>query len=349
MICPLCHRTYDDPKQAFCTEDGSPLLDAPPIVPRAPRTTGTAGAVIAGRYAIQGLIGKGGLSRVYVAEDSRTGELVAVKILHAELTRSRMVRERFLREVEIAAQIGHPNIARILDHGEGKDRAPFLVLEYLRGEPLGALLGRVGRVSEEMALNVVKRTASALAAAHAGGVVHRDVKPDNLFLVSDGSVLKVLDFGMAKLLEGAFTAIGLAVGTVPFMAPEQAMADRIDGRADVYALGITLYRMLAGRVPFAMKDDATVLAHHLYVPMPRPSEAIPGLDPRIERVILACTRKRPDNRYPSMRALLEDVGRILGERGGELSAPEISVEPDLYVPENPISKSAAQRLRTLVP
>lgn len=350
MICPVCHRSFDDPDQAFCSEDGTLLIDAPPIKRRAPRETGSIGAIFAGRYAIKGLIGKGGLARVYLAEDTRNdGELVAVKILHTELAKNRMVRERFLREVDIAKQVGHPNIARILDAGETKDRSPFIVLEYLKGEPLGDLLTRVGKVSEDFALTIAKRTASALAAAHAGGVVHRDVKPDNLFLVDDGSVLKVLDFGMAKLLEGAFTAVGFAVGTIPYMAPEQAMADRIDGRADVYGLGITLFRLLAGRMPFAMKDDATLLAHHLYVPLPRPSDEIPGLDPRIERVILAATRKRPENRYPSMRPMLEDIGRILGERTGELEAPAtLAAEPDEYVVENPISRAAGKHLRSLI-
>ncbi len=358
MICPLCHRSYDDPAQAFCGEDGSLLLDAPPIQRTDLRSTRSAGAVIGGRYVIEGLIGKGGVARVYLAEDTQTHERVAVKILSPEMGKNRSVRERFLREVEIASQIGHPNIVRILGAGEGAFspgspaggpmHAPFIVLEYLAGESLGDLLERVGRVSEDLALTLVKRAASALVAAHAGGVVHRDVKPDNLFLVSDGSVLKVLDFGMAKLTEGQFTAVGLTLGTVPYMAPEQAMADRVDGRTDVYGLGVTLFRLLTGRLPFEAADDATLVAHHLYVPLPRPSALRPGLDPRIERVILAATRKLPDNRYLSMRALLEDVGRILGEREGDLEAPEPRIEPDVYVPENPISKGAARHLRALI-
>jgi serine/threonine-protein kinase len=347
VICLLCHRSFEAP-EARCPDDGSALVSAPAIVQRAPRDTASMGAVVAGRYAIKGLVGRGGFACVYLAEDTTTGAEVAVKILHPELARNPKVRDRFLREVQIAAQLGHPNIPRILDAGEGPDRAPFLVLEYLHGEPLGAILARSARVGEELAIAVVKRAASALAAAHAGGVIHRDVKPDNLFLANDGTVVKVLDFGMAKLVEGVFTAAGVAVGTIMYVAPEQAMGDRIDGRADVYALGITLFRLLVGRVPFAVKGDAAILAHHLYVPMPRPSELCPDIDPRIERVILAATRKRPGSRYPTMRAMLEDLGRIAGDRGGALVAPAAALDAEAYEPENPIAQAAAARLRTVL-
>lgn len=349
MICPLCHRTSDDPQQTFCVEDGTLLIDAPPIQKSEPQPTTADGMVIAGRYTIRGLLGTGGLARVFLADDAKSGGQVALKVLHAEMTPSHAVRDRFEREIEIASRIGHPNIARILDSGEGPERVPFLVIERLEGESLGAILARVGRVSEDFALAVAKRVASALAAAHADGVVHRDVKPDNLFLVRDGSIVKVLDFGMAKLVEGKYTAVGVAVGTAAYMPPEQAMADPVDGRADVYALGITLFRMLAGRLPFAVRDPGKLIAHQLFVPLPSPTEAIPGLDPRIARVIVAATRKRPDNRYPSMRVMLEDIGRIAGEREGDLSAPALRFEPDVYEPENPIARTAAKRLRAVLP
>jgi serine/threonine protein kinase len=348
MICPLCHCSYDDPTLAFCRSDGALLVDAPAIRSSVPQIVAADGALLAGRYRLNGLIGRGGFARVYLGEDITTREKVALKVLDAEMVPSRAVRERFLREVEIASKIGHPNIARILDAGERADGAPFIVIEFLAGESLGDLLARERRVPEDFALMLIKRAAAALATAHSAGVIHRDVKPDNLFLVSDGSVLKVLDFGMAKLQEGTFTATGMTLGTVPYMAPEQAMADPVDGRTDVYGLGITLFKMLTGRLPFDNHDDAALVAHHLYAPVPRPSAFCQGLDPRIERVILAATRKLPANRYRSMRALLEDVGRILGERPGEIEAPEAQTLPDLYVPQNPIARSATRHLRHLV-
>lgn len=348
MLCPLCHLAFDDPSQAFCTADGALLVEGPVILKVTPRDGAAVGSVLAGRYLVKGLIGRGGLARVYLAEDTESHEQVAVKILDPEQVQSRQVRERFLREVEIASKIGHPNIARILGSGEDAERAPFIVLEYLVGESLGDLLAREGRVPQDFALLLARRAAAALATAHSVGVVHRDVKPDNLFLVRDGSVLKVFDFGMAKLQESAFTATGMTLGTVPYMAPEQAMADPVDGRADVYGLGITLFKLLTGRLPFNTRDDAVLVAHHLYTPLPLPSAFCPDIDPRVERLILAATRKRPDNRYPSMRALLEDVGRILGERDGELEAPEPTTLPDIYVPQNPIARSATRHLRGLV-
>jgi serine/threonine-protein kinase len=348
MICPLCHRSYGDATAAFCGEDGTLLVDAPPIKRATPLPGGEAGTVLGGRYEIRGLIGRGGLARVYLAKDAVTGHEVAVKVLDSSKVQSRSMRDRFLREVEIAARIGHPNIARILDAGERHDRAPYIVLEYLAGESVGELVSREGRLGVEFALELAKRAASALVAAHAEGVIHRDVKPDNLFLVDDGSVLKILDFGMAKLQEGAFTAVGTAIGTLPYMAPEQSMGDRVDGRTDVYGLGITLFRMITGRLPFEADDDATVVAHHLYTPMPHPSALQAGLDPRIDRLILAATRKLPDNRYSSMRAMLEDIGRILGDRAGDVEAPEVRTLPDLYEPENPISRSVSRHLRALV-
>src|SRR5580692_3091122 len=188
MICPLCHRAYD-PAATFCGEDGTLLIDAPPIRRAKPQPTGESGAVLSGRYQIQGLIGRGGLARVYLAVDTTTGAEVAVKILDRDKVVSRTIRDRFLREVEIAARIGHPNIVRILDAGEQSDRAPFIVLEYLTGESVGDLLARERRMSEDLALALAKRAAAALVAAHAEGVIHRDIKPDNLFLVDDGSVL----------------------------------------------------------------------------------------------------------------------------------------------------------------
>jgi eukaryotic-like serine/threonine-protein kinase len=200
---------------------------------------------------------------------------------------------------------------------------------------------------ERYALELTREAASAFAAAHERGVVHRDVKPDNLFLTVDGR-LKIVDFGMAKLKETSVTATGMTVGTVPYMAPEQCLADPVDGRTDVYGLGVTLFHMLTGTLPFDEESDAKLVADHLFVAPPLPGERRSGLDPRLDRVIAATMRKRPDNRYPSMTALLEDVERLLGLRGGELAAPEPRLLPDVYQPQGPMSRTAARYLRGLV-
>ena len=309
--------------------------------------TGESGAVVQGRYAIRGFVGEGGMARVYLAEDAANGERVAVKILRREQAGDRLSRQRFLREVDVARTLHHPNIARILGAGERPDRSPFLVLEFLSGESLGDLLDREPRLPEPYALELMREAASALVAAHEAGVIHRDIKPDNLFLTMDRR-LKIVDFGFAKLKEGAVTATGMTVGTVPYMAPEQALADPVDGRTDVYGLGVTMFHALTGSLPFDDESDAKVVAAHLYLPPPAPSARRPGLDPRLDDVVLAALRKRPGNRYPSMQALLEDIERLLGARGGPIAAPAPVYEPDVYEARNPMSRSAARHLRALV-
>jgi serine/threonine protein kinase len=354
MICPACQRIFTDPQVRFCVEDGARLVEpaagcpAPPEVRATKvRATSKLGAVVGGRYAIRGFVGEGGMARVYLAEDTEAGGQVALKILRREQAGNRLSRERFLREIDVAKSLHHPGVGRIFDAGERSDRCPFLVLEFLSGESMGDVLERERGFAEPYALEWVKEAACALDAAHRAGVVHRDVKPDNLFLTVDGR-LKVVDFGFAKLKEGAVTATGMTVGTVPYMAPEQILADPVDGRTDVYGLGVTMFHMLAGSLPFHGASDAELVAQHLYAPPPPPSSRRPGLDPRVDRVVLAAMRKRPENRYPSMAALLEDVERLLGQRPGKVSAPPLTVEPDSYEPRNAMSQTAARFLRGFV-
>jgi serine/threonine-protein kinase len=347
VICPECHRAFDDPAQRFCVDCGARLVDGPTVRVAGVQPTAELGKLIAGRYAVRGFVGEGGMARVYLAEDVATGVPVAVKILKREHVQNRLARERFLREIDAAAHVDHPGVVRILDAGERPDRAPFLVLEFLSGETAAAVLDRVPFLREDFALPIVRSAASALAAAHAAGIVHRDVKPENLFLVAGGG-LKVVDFGMAKLKEGIVTATGVALGTVPYMAPEQALADPVDARTDVYALGVTAFHLLTGRLPFDDESDARTTAQILFLPAPAPSAVRPGIDPRVDRVLLAAVRKRPENRYASMALMLADLERLLGERDGEVEPPDLAVDPDAYEPQNSMSRTAARMLRTLV-
>jgi eukaryotic-like serine/threonine-protein kinase len=309
--------------------------------------------VLEGRYEVRGIIGKGGMARVYLADDVRTRRAVAVKILSRDFARDPVARERFLREIEVSATIGHPNVVQVLDAGERPDGSPFIVLEFLHGESLGELLRRDGYVEAAFAVPMLARAASALSAAHRVGIIHRDVKPDNLFLVGERGApytLKVVDFGMAKLTEAtSLSQSGMALGTLQYIAPEQALADPVDGRTDVYGLGVVLYRTVTGKLPFEAQDDARLVAHHLFAPPPRPSLVKPGLDPRLDAVILNAMRKRPENRYPTMKALEEDLERILGERDGAVVPAPLVREPDHYEAQNPSARAAATVLRGLVP
>ncbi|MEP7125283.1 MAG: serine/threonine-protein kinase [Byssovorax sp.] len=353
MLCPRCHRGYDD-TQRFCPEDGTKLVDPPenPAPYVVVKPTQELGAIIDGRWVIRGFLGQGGMARVYLAEDAKTQARVAVKILGREHAGDRVTRERFLSEIDVAAELGHPNIARVLDAGHRKDGSPFLVIELLVGESLGERVRRERTLTVPFTLSVARQVASALAAAHAAGIIHRDVKPDNVFLSEDPSGeprVKLMDFGMAKLREGPVTQVGLTLGTLPYMAPEQALADPLDARTDVYAFGVMLYRLLTGKLPFDTPNDPLLVAQHLYVAPTPPRALRPDLDPRLEALILTAMRKVPGNRYSSMDEVLEDVERLLGMRAGEPVLSPLRIEPDVYVPQNPMSKTTARYLRSLVP
>ncbi len=343
MFCTRCLRRYEEPVPAACPEDGAPLADAPSTGRIHTTPTIMEGMVFGGRYEIRGLLGQGGMGRVFLARDTEKGSVVALKLLHTDKAKDKLACERFVREARAAEQIGHPNIIRTLEFGE-HDGTPFLVLEFLFGESLGDLLRRDDVVDPSFGLGLVVQAASALQAAHARKIIHRDIKADNLFLVGERGApyeLKVVDFGLAKLSEGSLTATGTAVGTMEYMAPEQILIDPLDGRADQYSLGVVMYRMFTGRLPFENEDDAKLLAHHLIVPAPKPSVVKRGFDPRLEAVILRLLRKHPKNRYPSMQILVEDLERILGERRGELFAATPLAERDVFVPRGPLGMNAA--------
>jgi serine/threonine protein kinase len=246
------------------------------------------------------------------------------------------MRDRFLKEADALHSINHPNVVRVIDAGE-VDSAPFLVMEALRGETLGQRLERVGSLDQATAVRYARQAAAGLAAAHRAGIVHRDVKPDNLFLV-DGDTIKLLDFGMAKVERDGTQSAELVMGTVQYMAPEQIVTERVDARTDVYGLGVVLFRMLTGHLPFEVEMGTVLLGHQLFSPAPPPSWLDDDLDPTVERVILSAMRKDPANRYPSMDAFLEDLSRA-EPRG----APMVR-EPDVYEPSSQAGREAAKFL-----
>lgn len=337
----------------FCPDDGAPLSAGSRLKFIKARPTKQVGVILEGRYELRGLLGKGGMAKVYLAEDLRTRLPVAVKILHPGVAREPRERERFLREIEVAATIRHPHVVQVVDAGERPDGSPYIVLEFLHGESLGDLLRRDDSVEASFLLPLMADVASALAAAHAVGVVHRDIKPDNLYLLGERGApyaIKVVDFGLAKVQQSSkLSTTGMAIGTLEYIAPEQALAEKVDARTDVYGLGVCMYRALTGRLPFQAPNDPLLVAQQLFLPPPRPSRVRPGLDLRIDDVILTAMRKRPENRYPTMAALLEDLERILGRREGPVMEGPMRVLPDLYEPISHSSREAAKMLRRLLP
>ena len=350
MFCPRCHRRYDRDHR-FCPYDGESLVDGARMDLMPSRATRLAGTRIGDRYEVRGFIGKGAMARVYLAEDTRTRKPVAVKILALSPSQHNAsnATERFFREAQAAAKVGHPNIVEIFDVGQRSDGAPYLVMEYLFGESLGELLRREGKVDVDIGLPILQQATAGLAAAHAVGVVHRDLKPDNIFLVGapgDPYAVKILDFGLAKLEAlSSMTAAGTAVGTLEYMAPEQVLSDAPDARTDVYGLAVVMYRMFTGVLPFNARDDAELLAEQVFRQPDPPSSRVPQLDAALDAVVLRALRKAPSNRYPSMAALRDDLDRLAGERPGPIAAIERASAIDVYEPQTDTARAAFEFFR----
>jgi tetratricopeptide (TPR) repeat protein/predicted Ser/Thr protein kinase len=274
-----------------------------------------AGDVVADRFVIERPIGSGGMGTVFRAVDRIAGGAVALKVL--DIATEAAV-ERFRREARVLSELSHPGIVRYLEHGETPSREPFIAMEFLEGEDLGKRLTRGGLTVDE-SLSVARRAAEALAFAHSRGVVHRDVKPSNLFLVGrDPNRIKVLDFGIARPDERsiALTRTGALLGTVGYMAPEQIDGSReVDARADVFALGCVLFECLTGKPAFAAEHFVAVFAKVMAADPPRVNELRPGLGDAIERLVAKMLAKEPERRFADAAAVsvaLSSLGHVTG-------------------------------------
>ena len=281
-----------------------------------------------GPYLMLDRVGEGGMGVVYRAEDTRTGSPVAVKVLDEARTRDPQILSRFRREARIATALRHPNIAAFHDFDEAvvpsasggaRRRVVFLVIEWVAGEDLTAALQRNERFTAARLAEIARQIAAALEVAHEAGVVHRDLKPSNIRLTPEGGV-KVLDFGLAKILESAAlhrdhpptfqTSIGSLLGTAPYMAPEQLFGRNVDARTDQFALGVVLYQMATGEVPFSGRNIVEVLqAVSNKAPVP-PSRLDPQLPPQLDELILRLLAKEPSGRYPSAAAVRQALAAV---------------------------------------
>ncbi len=285
-----------------------------------------------GNYRIVGKLGSGGMGVVYEAEHPLIGKRVALKVIHKDLARNHEVITRFFNEARAVNQIGNDHVVDVSDFGQTEEGEYFLVMEVLVGESLADRLERERRLPVGRALHVAAQIADGLSAAHAAGVVHRDLKPDNVFLVNklgDADFVKILDFGLAKLmLDGgvSVTKQGVILGTPEYMSPEQAESKRtIDHRSDVYALGILLYQMTTGLLPFVGNSMGEVLVKHVSRAAAPPRGVNPEIPAAVEQIILKCLAKRPEERFQGMgelRAALLDPDRWTGRTTGPLAALE---------------------------
>jgi len=329
---------------AYAWEVESPKLEAFRVV-----ASDRDGRLLEGRYRIVGLLGSGSTADVYLAEDEVERTPVVVKWLTPGAALNRQIRGRFLLEAAAAKSVDHPAVRRVLSTLDSNDESPYVVMEALPGEPLSDYLEKNGPLAEPLALDLARMIAAGLCAAHAAGIVHRDLKPANLFVVQiPGAPLhvKLIDFGFAKDTradpDAGPSSQNLVLGTAQYMAPEQVLAEPVDPRTDVYGFGVVLFRVLTGHLPFDLELGVDLFGHQLYSPMPPPSWLVDGLDPGLEAIVLRCTRKHPDNRYPSMRAVLEDLECVAN--GTPISDLPLQREPDLFKPRQASGREAAEAL-----
>ena len=285
------------------------------------------GEVIAGRYELLELIGKGGMSSVYKAHDRLLDRQIAVKILHPHFTEDEEYVERFRREARAVAQLSHPNIVTVIDRGEDEGRQ-YIVFEYVEGENLKQLLERTGPMPVRDALLMALQMARALAFAHGRGLIHRDVKPQNVLMNADGQA-KMTDFGIARSVDvQGVTITGTVLGTSEYIAPEQARGERVDAQTDVYSLGVVLYELLVGGVPYEGETFVTVALKHVNEPVPPVLERRPDVPPRVALAVERAMAKSRDERFSSMEELVDELVGCLHELDpGDEQATMISRSP----------------------
>ena len=273
----------------------------------------TVGQTFAGRYDIQGVLGRGGMGVVYRAHDRDLDDLVAIKTLRSEaLSADPSLLDRFKQEIRLARRITHPNILRTHDLGE-TGGLRYLSMEFVKGLTLKQLVEAGDILPTPVGLRIAKQICAGLAAAHEVGVIHRDIKPQNIIIEATGG-LKIMDFGIARLKEErGMTAEGTVVGTPDYMSPEQARGQQLDFRSDIYSTGVVLYEVFTGTIPFEGETPLAVVLKHIQEAPPSPQTRNPRIDPRISQIILKCMQKDPKDRYQTVNDLYEALTRATAQ------------------------------------
>lgn len=313
MQCPSCNTLNPDDSQ-YCSKCGTSLgeindtLTHTPSAPPSREDTlyFTPGDSFGPRYKIIEEIGRGGMGRVYKAEDKELGITVALKMIHPEYSAKRHIIERFKKETLLARSISHENVIRIYDLGE-VDKIKFISMDYIKGQSLKELILTSGRLSFETAISITKQICEALIVAHQKGVIHRDLKPQNILVDSSGKVY-VTDFGVAKSVEvHEDSAPGIIIGTIHYISPEQAKGEKADTRSDLYSLGIIMYEMLTGEKPFKAETYTGYIQKHIHEKPKSPSKLNPNIPLYLEKIILKCLEKDKHNRYQNAEEILHDL------------------------------------------
>ena len=276
----------------------------------------TAEDLYGSRYRVTGLLGTGGMARVYRARDELLGREVALKVLSERLSTDRSFVERFRREAQNAAGLNHPNIVSLFDYGD-EDRRYFIVMELIDGRSLSDIIDEDGPLMPERAAEIARDVARGLGRAHDSGLVHRDIKPHNIMITNTGQT-KVTDFGIARALsadaEATMTQTGMVIGTAAYLSPEQAQGNPVDARSDVYSLGCVLHEMLTGDAPFAGDTPLSIAYKHVRENPERPSEVNADVPEALDAIVMKAMSKNPDNRYGDATEMAEDLDRFLAGR-----------------------------------
>jgi serine/threonine protein kinase len=300
--CPKCKKVFSEDNQ-FCPDDGTRLSAS---ANQAPNGQPSAGWVIDAKYALEQKLGEGGMGTVWRARHIFMEKPVALKLLKPIVSDAEEVTKRFAREAKLASQLDEPHVCAVYDCGRDPETGIlYLAMEYLEGQSLRAVIDREKRLPAEQATDIIRQLLAALGAAHQIGIVHRDIKPENIMLVSRGpkQIVKLLDFGVAKqppqAAQTQITRAGFTVGTPEYIAPEQALAGDIDGRADIYAAGVIFYELLAGRRPFVGDTPLAIVTAHVQMAVKPLREVAPEANiPReVEQIVLKMLAKEPENRY----------------------------------------------------
>ena len=275
-----------------------------------PTTSQMIGTVLSGRYKLEAKLGSGGMSTVYLARDSTLDRQVAVKVMHREMSEQPDQLERFRQEARAVAKLSHPNVVSVIDAGEDGGH-PYIVFEYVEGETLKQRIARIGALDPQEALAYAIEIARGLTVAHARKMVHRDIKPQNVLIDAEGRA-KLTDFGISRQLEqDGMTATGRVLGTTDYVAPEQAMGHPVDQRSDIYSLGVVLYEMLIGQVPFHADSQVGVAMKHVNEDLPDVQQRRPEVSAAAALVVERATTKDPDKRYQEVGEMIDDLSTAL--------------------------------------